>query len=193
MVPTWGVPSPAITPRCALCGRDEAAVEHTLVSRGVRLCSECARAAVAQLDALPSDAPTVVRFRVPDHAPSDEDAAVRAIERAFEAVLGPLALPVDDALTLLEGGEESRDLLETFRAIGASSPTPTSDQTVERVRFLGESEAEVSLGLWFPGSPQPMVFPVHALLEDDTWKVSRSTVEHFVQLAQRQRHRPPGT
>jgi hypothetical protein len=185
----WRRPTLDAVPRCALCGRDATHVERMLVSRGVRLCADCARAAVAQLDALPDDAPALVRFDVSAPAPADRAAAIVAIERAFDAVLSPLSIPVDDALAFLEGGERSRDLLETFRQIGASSPTPTSDQTVEWVRFLGETDAEVSLGLWFPGSQQPRVFRVQALLEDGSWKVSRSTVEHFVRLARE--HRPP--
>ena len=66
----------------------------------------------------------------------------------------------------------------------------SSDQTVERVRFVDESEAEVSFGIWLPGSPQPMLFPVHAVCEDGTWKVARSAVQHFAQLAQQ--YRRPG-
>jgi hypothetical protein len=185
----WRRPTIDAVPRCALCGRDATHVARMLVSRGVRLCDDCARAAVAQLDALPDDAPALVRFDVSTRAPADRATAIVAIERAFDAVLSPLSIPVDDALAFLEGGERNRDLLETFREIGASSPTPTSDQTVEWVRFLGEADAEVSLGLWFPGSQQPRVFRVQALLEDGTWKVSRSTVEHFVRLARQ--HRPP--
>jgi hypothetical protein len=77
-----------------------------------------------------------------------------------------------------------------LRVAAQHGPTASSDQTVERVRFLDETSAEVTLGLWFPGSPQPMLFHVHALSQDGTWKVSRWTVEHFAQLAQQ--HRRPG-
>jgi hypothetical protein len=132
-----------------------------------------------------------VRFRRPDHAPADKDASVAAIESAFDAVFAPMHLPVDEALAYVEGGELARDLLEQLRQGAEHAPMVSSDQTVERVRFLDEDDAEVSLGLWFPGNPQPMLFPVQAVREDGTWKVSRSTVEHFARLAQRFR-RPPG-
>jgi hypothetical protein len=59
------------------------------------------------------------------------------------------------------------------------------------VRFVAETEAEVSFGIWMPGSPQPMLVPVHAVREDGTWKVARSAVQHFAQMAQQFR-RPPG-
>lgn len=177
-------------PRCVLCGRDEDRCEHVLVAGGVRLCSDCVRAAVAQLDALPPEAPKLVRYRRPEHAPRDREAAIAAIEAAFDAVFSPLQLPVDEALGSIEGGERARGLLETLREGSAGAPMVPSDQTVERVRFLDEDDAEVSYGLWMPGSQQPMLFPVHAVREDGTWKVARSAVEHFANLAQQFRPRP---
>jgi hypothetical protein len=190
MMQTWGGPGGRPVPRCALCRRDEANVERVLVAGGLRLCSDCAHAAVAQLDALPDDAPKLVRYRPPETAPTDQDAAIAGIERAFDAVMGPMHLPLDDALAYVEGGVAARDVLEGSRAGAEYAPMLPSDQTVERVRFLGETEAEVSLGLWMPGSPQPMLFPVHAVCEDGTWKVSRSAVDHFARLGQQFRPRP---
>jgi hypothetical protein len=180
----WGPAGGRPVPRCALCGRDEDHCERVLVAGGVRLCSDCARDAVAQLDALPTDAPKLVRYRRPERAPSDKDAAIAAIEAAFDAVLGPMQLPVDDALAHVEGGEQLRDLLVALREGAINAPMVPSDQTVERVRFVDETTAEVSLGLWMPGNPQPMLFPVHAVCEAGTWKVARSTVEHFARLGQ---------
>jgi ATP-dependent Clp protease ATP-binding subunit ClpC len=177
-------------PRCALCGRDEERVERMLVAGGVRLCADCARAAAAQLDALPPDAPKLVRYRRPEHAPSDKEAAIAAIEVAFDAVFSPVRLPDDDALAYVEGGEEARDVLQALREGSEHAPMVPSDQTVERVRFLDEDSAEVSYGIWMPGNPQPMLFPVHAVREDGIWKVSRSAVEHFARLAEQ--FRRPG-
>jgi hypothetical protein len=137
-----------------MCGRDEERCEHVFISGGVRICSDCVRAAAAQLDALPPDAPRLVRYRRPEVAPSDKDDAIDAIERAFDAVIGPLALAVDDALAFCEGGEACRELLDVIRAVGDRVPVVINDQTVERVRFLGEDEAEVSVGIWLAGNPQ---------------------------------------
>ncbi len=190
MLQTWGGPGGRLVPRCALCGRDEDRCERMLVAGGVRLCSDCARAAVASLDALPDDAPKLVRYRRPEVALEDKDAAVAAIERAFDAVFSPLRLPVDEALAYVEGGNQARELLEALREGGDHAPMMSSDQTVERVRFFDESEAEVSFGIWLPGNPQPMLFPVHAVCEDGTWNVARSAVQHFAQLAQQ--YRRPG-
>ena len=39
------------------------------------------------------------------------------------------------------------------------------DTSVERVRFLSETEAEVTLGTWLAGNPQPLLRPVHAVLD----------------------------
>jgi hypothetical protein len=191
MMGPFGGPGGRPMPRCALCGRDEERVERMLVAGGVRLCAECAHAAVAQLDALPPDAPKLVRYRRPEHAPSDKDAAIAAIELAFDAVFSPLRLPDDEALAYVEGGEQARDLIEALREGSEHAPMVASDQTVERVRFLDESTADVSYGIWLPGNPQPMLFPVQAVREDGTWKVARSAVEHFARLAQQFRPRGP--
>src|SRR5205809_353081 len=104
MVQTWGGPAPRLVPRCSFCGRDEERCEHVLVAGGVRLCSDCARAAFAQVEALPADAPKLARFRRPESAPTDKDAAVSAIERAFDAVFGPMSVEPADALWAVEDG-----------------------------------------------------------------------------------------
>jgi hypothetical protein len=192
IIQAWGGgPPPRPVPRCSLCGRDEERCERVLVAAGVRLCSECARDAVAQLEALPTDAPKRVRFRRPEVSPTDKAAALAAIERAFDAVIGPMHVAVDDALAFVEGGEPCRELLEVIRDASGHLPVVVNDQTVERVRFLDETEAEVSLGIWLAGNPQPMLQPAHAVLEDNTWKVRRSSVEHFAQLARPFRRPPP--
>jgi ATP-dependent Clp protease ATP-binding subunit ClpC len=191
MLQAWGGPGGRPVPRCALCGRDEQSCERVLVAGGVRLCSDCVRAAVAMLDALPDDAPKLVRYRRPEIAPADKEAAVAEIERAFDAVFSPVRLPIDEALGYVQGGDEARELLEALQEGGEHAPVVPSDQTVERVRFVGENEAEVSFGIWMPGSPQPMLFPVHAVREGGSWKVARSAVQHFAQMAQQFR-RPPG-
>ena len=71
------------------------------------------------------------------------------------------------------------------------APFAVNDQTVERVRFLDEDTADVTVAIWFVGSAQPAMWPVHAVLEDGTWKVSRSTLEQTAQQA-RMFRRPPG-
>jgi hypothetical protein len=195
MLQTWRRPPMAtgrVEPRCALCGRDQARTERVLLSGGFRLCAECARAAVAQLDVLPDDAPKLVRYQRTEVVLSDRDAAVTAIEQAFDAVLGPLHLPLDDALAFAEGGDGCRSLVETIREAREHAPFVMNDQTVERVRFLDADEAEVSVGIWLVGNPQPMILPAHAIREDGTWKVSRSTLQQIAQQAQMFRRPPPG-
>jgi hypothetical protein len=182
---------PAAAPRCSFCGREDARVDRVLVAGSFRLCSECARSAVAQLDALPTDAPKVVRYRRTEVAIADKDAAVAAIERAFEAVIGPTSLAPADARWAVEGGDRCLPLLEVMREGARHSPIVLNDVTVERVRFFDPASAEVSLGFWPVGSSQPFLLPAHAVLEDGTWKVSRVSVEHFARQAQQFR-RPPG-
>jgi Clp amino terminal domain, pathogenicity island component/ClpX C4-type zinc finger len=184
----FGGPPPE--PRCAICGRSEQRVARFLVARGVSICDRCARDAVAQLDELPDDAPKRVRFRPRETAPPDEREAVAAIGRAFEAVIGPLHVPPREALWAVEGGAALEPVLVMLDAASARAPVVVNDVTVERVRFVDETEAEVGLGIWMAGQIDPMVQPAHAILEDGTWKVSRSTVEHYARQAQ-QFARPP--
>jgi hypothetical protein len=177
-------------PRCSFCGRSEDRVAHLLVAGGVLLCDRCVRDAAAQLDALPPDAPTRARFARRDVGPPDERAATEAIQRAFDAVLGPAHVPPAEALWAVEGGAELEPLLVLLDAAAARAPVVVNDSTVERVRFVDAEEAEVSLGIWMAGSTVPMLHPAHAVLEGGTWKVRRSTVEFFARLAQ-QFARPP--
>jgi hypothetical protein len=148
------------------------------------LCADCARDAVTQLDELPGDAPTRVRFRRRDVAVADRDAAHAAIERAFDAVFGPSSLPAAESSWAVEGGVELEPLLRAMEEARDHAPVIVNDVTVERVRFLDEDDAEVSLGFWLPGNPSPMSMPAHAVLQDGTWKVSRSTIEQFGRQAQ---------
>lgn len=183
MLQASGSLPPHLVPRCSMCGRDEERCDRVLIAGGFRLCSDCARDAVAQLDASPADAPRLARFRRREVAVSDKDAAAAAIERAFDAATGPMALPVDEAIAFVEGGEQCREYLEIIRAVRGRVPVVVNDQTVERVRFLDETEAEVSVGIWLAGNPQPMIQPAHAVLEDGTWKVSRGSMQHYAQQA----------
>jgi Clp amino terminal domain, pathogenicity island component/ClpX C4-type zinc finger len=176
--------------RCSLCGRSEEKADHLLVAGGVMLCDRCVRDAAAQLDALDEDAPKRMRFRRRDVAVTDKDAAMRAIERAFEAVIGPQRVAPGDALWAVEGGAEMQTLLHQLDEDSRHAPVVVNDVTVERVRFLDDDEAEVSLGIWMAGSGAPMIQPAHAVVVDGTWKVSRETLEYYASQA-RQFRRPP--
>jgi hypothetical protein len=164
-------------PRCSFCGRREDRVPRLLVAGGMSLCAECARAAAAQLDQLPDDAPKRVRFRRQYAAPSDEPDAVAAIERAFDAIVGPMRLPFGEAFWAVEGGAELTAELRVMDRAAELAPVVINDVSIERVRFIDVDEAEVGLALWIAGNPAPMVQPVHAVRVDGTWQVSRATVQ----------------
>ncbi len=182
-------PPPRPVPRCSLCGRSEDRVGRILVAGGVTVCDQCVRDAATQLDELPDAAPKRIRFRRRDIGIADRDAAAQAIERAFDAVVGPMQLPIGEAWWAVEGGEELEPQLQAMKDAAERAPV-VNDVTVERVRFLDDDEAEVSLGFWMAGSTSAMSLPAHAVLRDGTWKVSRSTIEQFAQQAQAFR-RPP--
>jgi hypothetical protein len=188
-----GAPGPGRdrpVPRCSFCGRSEDKLTHVVVAGGVLLCDQCVHDAAEQLDALPDDAPARVRFRRRDVGLGDEDAAVHAIEQAFEAVIGPQRLPPAESLWAVEGGAEAESLLQQLHEDSQHVPVVVNDVTVERVRFLDQSEAEVTLGIWLAGNPQPVMQPAHAVLQDGTWKVSRATIDQFA-LQARPFRRPP--
>jgi hypothetical protein len=182
------VPGP-LALRCPFCGRAEDKAEHLVVAGGMILCDQCARDAVAQLDALPDDAPRRVRFRRREVGLTDKDAAMRAIERAFEAVIGPAHLPPADAVWAVEGGAATEPMLRQLDEAAGHAPVTVNDVTVERVRFLDGDEAEVSLGIWIAGNPQPLLQSAHAVREQGTWKVSRATVEFYAAQASQFRRR----
>ena len=187
--PGFGAP-PRPVPTCSLCGRGEDRVARFLVAGGVVVCDQCVRDAAAQLEELPDDAPKRIRFRRRDVAIVDRDAATQAIERAFDAVFGPMQLPIGEAWWAVEGGEELEPQLRAMKEAAEHAPVVVNDVTVERLRFLADDEADVSLGFWMAGSTSPMALPAHAVQQDGTWKVSRSTIEQFAQQAQAFR-RPP--
>ena len=176
-------------PRCSFCGRSQDRVAHLLVAGGAALCDECARDAVAQLDELPDDAPKRARLRRRDVGLPDEHAARAAIERAFDAVLGPFRVPPADALWAVEAGDHVPELLIALDEAAGHAPVVVNDQTIEHVRFVDEDEAEIGLGLWMANSTAPMMQQASAVREDGTWKVSRSSVEYFAALAQQFRRR----
>ena len=154
-----------------------------VIAGGMSLCAECAHAVVVQLDELPDDAPKRVRFRPQYAAPADQPEAIAAIERAFDAVVGPLRLPLGEAFWAVEGGAELADELRVMERASEVAPVVINDVSIERVRFVEADEAEVGLGLWMAGNPAPMVQPAHAVRVDGTWKVSRDTIQRLAAQA----------
>jgi hypothetical protein len=187
-----GPPRPIAGPTCAFCGREEARVDRVVVARGTIVCDECIAAAAEMLDATASDAGagSRVRFRRRGTAPDDPEGARLAIERAFEAVFpgGGRARP--DRRWAVEDYDGADDDLAALEEGGRNAPMVVNDVTVERVAFVDPDEAEVGIGMWMAGNPQPMVLPGRAVLVDGEWKVSGTTVAWFAQQS-RMFRRPP--
>ena len=171
-----------VSPRCVLCRRNLDRVEAALVRRNTMVCAECVRAAAAQLDEMEAFGamPKLARFRRRPVDVAEESAARDAIQRAFDAVIGPDAQPVEEALWAVEGGTGIAEMLSEMRARAARGPFLVVDVTLERVEFVDDSEADVTLGFWLGNSSAPMMVSARALLRDGTWKVSRETVEEFL-------------
>jgi len=185
----YRAPPPA--PRCLLCGRTLDRVNRALVVRGENLCDECVRDAAQQIDELEAQgAPRLARFRRRATEVDDESEARLAIGRAFDAVYGAAKLPFEEAFWAVESGAELEPQLQAIKDAREVAPFVVNDITVERVEFVDETEAEVSLGIWFAGRSSPVTMPAHAVLQDGTWKVSRETIEQSAAQA-RQLRRPP--
>jgi len=182
---------PPPVPRCLLCRRTLDRVNRALVVGGENLCDKCVRDAAQQIEELEAQgAPRLARFRRRPAAVADEDEARLAVERAFDAVYGAASLPIGEAFWAVEGGADLEPQLQAMKDARERAPFVVNDITVERVEFVDEFEAEVSLGIWFAGRSSPVAMRAHAVLRDGMWKVSRETIEQSAAQA-RQLRRPP--
>ncbi len=181
--PTGALPGPTEL-RCSLCSRSEARLARVLVTRGIAICDQCVEDLAQMLASIDPDQGRVVRFLPRAVAPPDVDRATSAIEQAFAVVFGVLRRPVDEQVEVIEDGPELRDLVAGWDRASAHLRHLAVDVTVERVRFVDEHTAEVSLGVWMPGNTtSPMIQPARAVEIEGAWKVSRDTVVRFAQLA----------
>jgi hypothetical protein len=166
------------TRRCSFCDRRANAVAKLVQARGTYICDSCVRLAAAAIDD-PADTGRVVRIRPRPVLGIDRDRAEAEIERAFETVLGGDA-PDPERCLAIESGE---NLLETMRQVHARVPVRNQvDCTVDSVRFVDDSEAEVNFVILMPGARpgQGMPSKGYAVRQDGTWKMSRETYAELV-------------
>ena len=169
------------TPRCVFCRRRLDRLDRVLAARNTIVCGECVRDAAAQLDEQDAlgAAPKLARFRRRVVEVTEEPTARDAIHRAFDAVVGPESLPVDEALWAVEGGRELAAVVSQMRVQAERTPFVVVDVTLERIEFLDDEDADVTLAFWFAGSSAPMMVPARAVLRAGTWQVSRETMEQL--------------
>jgi hypothetical protein len=155
--------------RCSFCGRREDAVEHLVQARGVYICDGCVALAQEAIARAPGDRRRL-RIRPRLALPENRDAAEEAIERAFETAFVGDA-PTSERCDAIEGGA---NLGPTIEQANARFPRRELDFSVEYIRFLEETEAEVHMVFIWPGDGR---YPEtgHAMLAGGTWKVARTT------------------
>lgn len=168
------------TRRCSFCDRREDVVATLVRARGTYICDGCVRLAAAAIDDR-TKSEKLVRIRPRPRLSIDRDSAEEEIERAFETVLGGDA-PDQERCRAIESGE---NLLETMRQVHERVPTRNQvDASIDSVRFIDDSEAEVNFVLMLPGPRQHpgMHMPTkgYSVLQDGAWKMSRETYAELV-------------
>jgi hypothetical protein len=164
--------------RCSFCERREDAVSKMVRARGAYICDRCLRVAVAAIDD-PANDRTLIRIKPRPVFPPDRVAAEDAIERSFETVFaGGSDVERSQAI------ERGANLLPTMRQVQERVPGAELDVTVEYIRFIDDTEAEVGFVLIWPGQSQApgMQIPVkgHAVLDEGRWKVARATYAQLI-------------
>jgi hypothetical protein len=168
----FGVLGQAGSRRCAFCNRREASVGHFVSARGTYVCDACIIEARELLDTAPAET-RILRLKPAQHSPDDRASAESAIEAAFEAVFG--SAPETGRSDAIEGGTR---LAATMQEVRARVPQRDQmDVAVDSIRFVDIDEAEVRFSLYFAGGMPTggMAEVGHAVLDGDTWKVSRET------------------
>jgi Clp amino terminal domain, pathogenicity island component len=160
---------------CLLCGRDLMDVDRYVAGAVGAVCGECIGAAADAL-AQEADARRVTlppRVTGPVPTPDAADAIVAVFTRVF-------ARPADEPGSDddLEDGTALRPLLAQA---GERHPTyRPSGLRVDRIRFVGDDDAELRYRLEFPN--QSMAFDGRAVRHDGRWQVSRDTMAgHLLQ------------
>ena len=164
--------------RCSFCLKEESRVARIVRSRGVSICDECLGRAQALVAAAGPGDPKRLRLRPPLLSEVQTPEAEQAVELAFETVFG------GDASTgrRLAFVEDSADLEPVMRPmIVATRVSGDPDIWVEQVRFLATDQAAVDFLVLVGGPGLPM--QGIAVLEQGTWKVSRTTFLAIAGLA----------
>src|ERR1700730_5269783 len=131
--------------RCSFCDRREDAVSKLVRARGSYICDRCVRLAVAAIDD-PASHGALIRIKPRPVYPSDRIAAEEAIERAYETVFGG-----GSDVERCQAIERGANLLPTMRQVQEHAPGVQVDVSVEYIRFIDDTEAEVSFVLMSPG------------------------------------------
>jgi hypothetical protein len=180
MVGRVGIGVGNTTRRCSFCDRREQVVATLVHARGTYICDGCVRLAAAAIDDPANDGQTV-RIRPRPLLTVDRDRAEAEIERVFETVLGGDA-PDSERSRAIESGD---NLLEVMRQVHERVPVRNQvDVSIDSVRFLDDTEAEVNFVLMLPGPRQNpgmhMPSKGYAVVENGTWKMSRETYAELV-------------
>jgi hypothetical protein len=164
--------------RCSFCDRREDAVSKLVRARGSYICDRCVRLAVAAIDD-PANDRALLRIKPRPVFPSDRVAAEEAIEWAYETVFGG-----GSDVERCQAIERGANLLPTMRQVQERAPGVHVDVSVEYIRFIDDTEAEVSFVLILPGQNQVpgmhMPSKGYAALDEGVWKVARATYSELI-------------
>jgi hypothetical protein len=134
------------------------------------ICDRCVALAQEAIASAPPGQRSL-RIRPVSEQLVDRDAAELAVERAFETVFNA-EIPVAERCGGIEGGANLVSVMQ--EVADRYAPARDMDISVDYVRFLSESEAEVHFVLLLSRFG-PLTQTGHAVRIGDEWKVSRDT------------------
>ena len=163
---------------CVFCGRDLWEADRYVVGSHAAICDECARAARDLVEAAPGGGDRALHLppRVFGEAPTPD--AVSGIEHVVRAVFGGDDL--EECRRCLEDG----DRLTPLRAQAAARvpAPPESAARLDRVRFIGDTAAEIRFTIHLGGGSGPVV-DGQAIFADGRWQMSRDTFCQVMAMA----------
>lgn len=166
----------ALVPLAAACGDgDDASVGPQ--SPDIQTTSEAASpttSPTASPTGSPADSPTATGT-----APADPKDAEEEIRENWAKFFDPKT-SADDRVELVENGDQMRPVLEAF----AKDPNAAKTSArVKAVSFTSATQADVTYDVLVGARPALPDSKGTAVLQDDTWKVSRNTLCALVKLS----------
>lgn len=165
----------ALVPLAAACGDgDDASVGPQSPDIQTTSEAESPTASPASPTGSPTASPTATGT-----APADPKEAEQEIRENWAEFFDPKTT-TEDRVELLENGEQLRPVLEAF---GKNPNASKSSARVKAVSFTSATQADVTYDVLVGGRPALPDSKGTAVLQQDTWKVSRNTLCALVKLS----------
>jgi len=172
-----GRPGQGRTPRKGAAVRLTGAVLAVLLAAACSSTKSTSSPSASATPSVSASAATSAAASATGTAPADVAAATAQVTTNFEKFFDP-ATPLADKAALLENGEQLAPVLQGF----ASDPRVGQVKAdVTKVEFTSPTQAKVTYALSLQGQVVQPDATGQAVLDNGTWKVSRSTLCGLVQ------------